>query len=814
MKKIVSLFFFSLISTSMMADQAWPVRKTMQTVDGQTVTVNLKGDEHYSFYQTDDGKRFSSLQSGLLKPLSEFEILNATEQAAKSRYQNNQRRAARRSARRSSATIGKHTGLVILANFTDVKFTTGNNAAFVDLFNKPGYNDNGNAGSVHDYFYDQSYGKFDVGFDIVGPIQLPHEMAYYGEPVYDEDGKRIANDQKPMEFAVDAIKAAAATQSVDFNKYDWDDDGIVDQVFIIYAGYGEATGGPANSIWAHEWDISAYNLSYNGKFFATYGCAPELRYGNELAGVGTPCHEFSHCLGLMDTYDTGDSGNFAMGNWDVMSSGNHLEDGHCPMAYNAFERWVSGWVEPVNIDKEMTITDMKRLEDSPEAYILCNEGNTNEFYTLENRYNPKWGKAIKAHGLVITHIDYDPEVWYYNQINTVTGHERCTIIPADNMRETNYAGDPYPGERKNTALTDTSVPAATLFNKNVDGLYLMGKPIEEITETSDGLISFYAMRDVVYGPKHLSVDSISNSSFKLTWDEVDNVENYEVEITEIDAPKTNPYEALMFEEDFATSCYKEKVSDLNNDAGKLDNYTVTKGWTGTNLFRGPQGLQIGTKAKKGTLKTMDIDSPFYGYATQRLIVSPAVSGETVKTKVNFYVDGSYYGSWSFNVSTKDTLILNGIETHGKTAYEIAPESRLNIAHYALYDGDFNIEDFDFKNNSKSKAKRINLTMESSDVEESSDDKTCITSKTNSIIYDKVVENNTYICRVRAKLTNGNYTKWSAETSYRSASATSIDAVSATKHAVTDNYIYNLSGQKVSRGYKGIIISNGRKILVK
>ena len=40
------------------------------------------------------------------------------------------------------------------------------------------------------------------------------------------------------------------------------------------------------------------------------------------------------------------------------------------------------------------------------------------------------------------------------------------------------------------ALTDTTLPAATLFHTNADGRLFMGKPITQIQE-SDGLISFH-----------------------------------------------------------------------------------------------------------------------------------------------------------------------------------------------------------------------------------------------------------------------------------------------------------------------------------
>ena len=61
-----------------------------------------------------------------------------------------------------------------------------------------------------------------------------------------------------------------------------------------------------------------------------------------------------------------------------------------------------------------------------------------------------------------------------------------TSVSLSSMR----ANEAYP-YNGNDSLTDNSVPAATLYNPNIDGSYLMHKPITQITRNEEtGYVSF------------------------------------------------------------------------------------------------------------------------------------------------------------------------------------------------------------------------------------------------------------------------------------------------------------------------------------
>ena len=220
----------------------------------------------------------------------------------------------------------------------------------------------------------------------------------------------------------------------------------------------------------------------------------------KLAGIGTICHEFSHCLGFADMYDTtANGGNYGMGFFDVMASGSYNGGGFIPCNYNAYERIYAGWTEPIVLEDPASVKAMKSTQDYGRPFIIYNDKHPEEFFTLENREKKGWDAALYGSGMMITHVDYDQSVWGVNQVNaSASDHQRCTIFHADNDDNGQDLGsiqnDLYPymvsGAVMNDELTDDSRPAAKLYNKNTDGTKFMGKPVTAIRKNADGTMSF------------------------------------------------------------------------------------------------------------------------------------------------------------------------------------------------------------------------------------------------------------------------------------------------------------------------------------
>lgn len=450
MKRLFTLWVVLFVVLSAMAVPAKPgVWRTISLTDGTQVKVQLVGDEFMHYYQSEDGTRYLyDAASATYQVYSDSQFSNSRRKAVARRAKANNRRAVRRKANVTNIFQGTKKGLIILAQFTDSKFQSGHDCALYNkIANAENYTDNGFKGSVKDYFKAQSAGQFELDFDVVGICQLKNPCSYYGGN--DSHG----NDLRAGEMVAEACQWAA-TQGVDFSKYDWDGDGEVDQVFVLYAGKGEADGGAVSTIWPHEFALSASDygksLSFNGVKVDTYACSAELNGRGKLDGIGTFCHEFSHCMGFPDLYDTGYSGWFGMGDYDLMSAGNYNGDGRCPAGYSAYEKHECGWItfqDVTNIEEDLNVTGLKAISEGGSAYVVKNKAHEDEYYIIENRQNTGWDAYLPSEGVMITHVDYDANIWWNNMPNTkgnyydenknvyYNDHQRLTIFARDVLRQ-------------------------------------------------------------------------------------------------------------------------------------------------------------------------------------------------------------------------------------------------------------------------------------------------------------------------------------------------------------------------------------------
>lgn len=503
---IVALLAFTCPSRSVPAKRG--VWRTVTLSNGLTIKARLCGDEHAHWWQAEDGSCFDVDSLGKGKAVVPQELMSKARSRMAARRQAarcaNAKKASQRIATNGNTGKfqGQRHGLIILVNFADSKFNTSKfgptQTLYYRIANEANYGENNFKGSISDYFKAQSGGQFLLDFDVAGPVTLPYGYSYYGQN--DDDGY----DKRPTKMVSEACQAVDG--SVDFSKYDWDGDGEVEEVFVVYAGNGEHdTTNQPNLIWPHMDNLANYGeqLTLDGVTINTYACASELNGDKTLSGIGTFCHEFSHCMGFPDMYDTASDGNnFGMGSWDLMDYGSYNGDGYVPAGYSGYEKMVCGWTTPIELDKPMTVNGMERLADMGQTYIIYNKGNRNEYYILENRQQSGFDKYLPGSGLLIEHVDYDKDIWEWNAVNTTNGgyypegsstpsyndHQRITIFHANNIEDDgNNATYPYASL---DSLTDSSQPAATVWNANADGTYLMHCRVYGITQNADGTVAF------------------------------------------------------------------------------------------------------------------------------------------------------------------------------------------------------------------------------------------------------------------------------------------------------------------------------------
>ena len=497
---LVSLLLLAMVTFAVPAKPG--IKRLLTLTDGTTVSATLVGDEHAHYWLGEDGRAYQSAEDGVYQSVD----LKAVKQRAAVRRSAANQRRVQRLAPKKVGTVGSITGdkkgIIILVNFKDKSFTA-TQSDFNKLANQVNYNSGNYKGSMYDYFYAQSDGQFRLTFDVVGPYTVSQNCSYYGGN--DSEG----NDEHPAEMVIEAIKLADA--DVNFADYDWDGDKIVDQVYVVYAGKGEADGGADNTIWPHEYDLNSAKYygdgagpqTLDGVKINTYACGGEQNGSTgATAGIGTMCHEFSHCLGYPDFYDTDYSGGQGMFSWDLMDNGSYNGNGYRPAGYTSYERWVAGWKTPTELVNTQSISNMKALQTTgSDTYIIYNKGNSNEYYLLENRQKTGWDTDLPGAGLLILHVDYSSSAWSNNTPNDDPSHQRMTWVPADNeyqyttykgtkyYTEAGAANDPFPYGNIN-AFGKTTTPAATLYNKNSDNTYYLDSSVENITQNSDGTISF------------------------------------------------------------------------------------------------------------------------------------------------------------------------------------------------------------------------------------------------------------------------------------------------------------------------------------
>lgn len=501
------------------AANAVPAKKLQKVVtltNGTQVSVELRGDEYLSWWEGTDGTAYRATADENV--FEAFDLEAQKPAAAARRARAEQGRVARLARVKNSLKgaddkmrglggdhityKGVKKGLVVLVDFKNKKFADGHDLEYYkNVINGKDFSDEeeGYVGSVRDYFLAQSNGQFELDFDVVGPVTMSKNYGYYGN-----DGA-YQKDEKVYEMIKEACDGIQ--DKVNLKDYDWDGDGEADQVFFLYAGLGQASGGSAGTVWPHESELRYWPcgvLSYSTGKINTYACANELQPETQgssryiSAGIGTICHEFSHCLGFADMYDTTGGGGYGMSVFDVMDQGSYNGNGFVPCNYTAFERIYAGWVEAIELIDPATVKDMKSVSDYGRPFIMYNYKNTNEYFLMENRQNTGWDKGLYgSNGLLIVHVNYVPSRWANNSVNSSAEKiQCCTVVNADGSREnTQYSlqGDLYPYEVKgvtmNDEFTDESEPAAKLYTKNSDNSYALGIPITQI-KRSKGSISF------------------------------------------------------------------------------------------------------------------------------------------------------------------------------------------------------------------------------------------------------------------------------------------------------------------------------------
>ena len=568
LKQLSLIVCLMLCSLTTWAAKAESIPVQVRQADGSVITVILRGDEHINWYTTLDGVLLvqGTDNNYYIGKVEKSGNLIATKQLAheaQTRSQAERNLIAKQDEEKFFAYVNKiteesentydnspltrgpiidsgyggvpyfpHTGspkaLVILAEFQDTTFTIQDTKEiFTNYLTNEGhfsdtrYGQNQNYKGVRGYFKDCSYGQFTPIFDVVGPVKLPKPQAIYGAG--------SDNIEALMEDACSAIDSI-----VNFADYDANNDGMVDLVYVIYAGHSaNVTGNKITDIWPKSGTVNISN-TFDGKSIRRFGVSNELaglenkaKDKETINGIGLFCHEFSHTLGLPDIYayhtDAEDQDDQGMEYWDLMDGGPSVNNGMIPPSYLAWEREVMGWMEIDELKENCEINNLKSIDKDGKAYKIVNPKNSNEYIVLQSMqkgaWNQGWGDGTYGKGLLAYRVSYKSDkVNIFDYPNNVKGKPRVIPIPADGKilaaanagrSKTTYIqqlnGDPYPYNGIN------KIDEFTMY----DGIILKRSISDIVENDTERHVSFKFKNNETNGIQSLSIVERTTSDNRI-----------------------------------------------------------------------------------------------------------------------------------------------------------------------------------------------------------------------------------------------------------------------------------------------------------
>lgn len=540
------IILFIWCSIQAFAVPAYPYKVKVMTTNGKSVAIYVRGDESQKYAVTEDGYTLISdslgwwyayqTNAGLVKR-SNFNLLAPEDETIELKHFKagcpkgivpervmsvpSDRHSSPDRANVSRPIVGERRALVILMQYKDVTFKK-TTAAFEALFNRLEYHQDGATGSVRDFYRFASQRQLDYISDVYGPYTAQNPMRYYG-------GNSITdgNDKNPLALCIEAIKCLP--NDIDFSVYDNNGDGLVDNVHIIYAGYGEEAGASSDAIWAHEYPRRINLKNEVGYSFEGYSCSPELRgnSGSNITHIGVICHELGHALGAMDYYDTnyGTGGEYAgTGKWDIMAGGSWNDEGRTPPNFNPYVRsTVFGWNSQTVLGSNQQITLPCMEFDNPEQSIIyrVETGKSGDYFLLENRQQHGFDAALPGAGLMIYHVHSDID--RYTSTNTINAtspqglYPVCASYSEPSKRKygnINSAECPFPGSKNVREFTPTTSPAAIAWNGSAAKV-----SISHITlNSSEGSISFTTGDEVIDEPDIPDVPTEKNLIYQESFE--------------------------------------------------------------------------------------------------------------------------------------------------------------------------------------------------------------------------------------------------------------------------------------------------------
>ena len=260
--------------------------------------------------------------------------------------------------------------------------------------------------SLRSYYAASSFGKLDLRATILPTYQTGTRW---------KPRERTAVDQEYLTKAI-----AYFDDRIDYKKYDANEDGRIDCVYMIYlAPYVE----DSDLWWAYESEIDPPFWAYDGvrpssylwmsfEFFSDpifYLFGEESDLGVSV-NAETLIHETGHALGLDDYYDyiNEETPYGGLGGLNMMD-GNQGD-------HDPFSKAILGWIEPTFVYRTDYEAELSPFEETGDALIISKQGKNSYFqeyfivcyYTPTGLFELKSEKEcgiLSAPGVLIYHVN-------------------------------------------------------------------------------------------------------------------------------------------------------------------------------------------------------------------------------------------------------------------------------------------------------------------------------------------------------------------------------------------------------------------------
>jgi len=309
------------------------------------------------------------------------------------------------SSQDTKPVVGVLKPLVLLVDFPDFKanYEISTPQFFQDILFEEGDR------SLYDFYYENSYGKLQVRGEVFNKwITVSKNYSYY-EGGYRGMGFYPNNSQKLVEEAINSIDSV-----VNFADYDGNGDGVVDGIFVVYAGQRPATKNP-NRIYPHQWNITP--VIKDSKTISNYTIIPEYRSKPGDTTIGVFCHEFGHMIGGIDLYDLDGlvtqsfdgKKSYGIGKWSVMAYGTYgtLDIfGDSPAEFDPWHKIKFGWLKPVEIKEDALNVEISPVEMNNARVIkIVSPSNPKEYFLIEYRKKIGFDVSLPGEGILVYHVD-------------------------------------------------------------------------------------------------------------------------------------------------------------------------------------------------------------------------------------------------------------------------------------------------------------------------------------------------------------------------------------------------------------------------